>query len=191
MLGADFKEIRIGIQDRSPHLVRAVRFELFRFELLGRHASAPACAASLIWRLYVARLARVGCEVRVGLVTRQLQAGAVKVALRRRAYRSSSSRLPRTKLSAAFSYCEEWSQPSARPGADTRRTATASVWSIHKRVGLHTANRRNRPAIDRPPNTVGRLLRWRTATGIRAASSELVAATPSYTTGSWFAETTG
>jgi hypothetical protein len=63
--------------------------------------------------------------------------------------------------------------PSAIPGADSQHTASVSARSIHEHFGFRTADTQNRPAIDRQPSMTGTRPRWRTATGIRAGSSEM------------------
>src|SRR6516162_704950 len=53
---------------------------------------------------------------------------------------------------------------------------------MHRRAGSHSADTRSRPASGRRPNTVGKPLRWRTSTGIRAKFSETTGEAPTYTT---------
>jgi hypothetical protein len=53
---------------------------------------------------------------------------------------------------------------------------------MHRHAGSHSADTRSRPASGRRPNIVGMRLRWRTLTGIRARSSEMMGVAPNYTT---------
>jgi len=110
------------------------------------------------------------------------RADAVKEAPKCRAYRWSSSTQPRTNSSVGASCCEGLSPPSAIPGADSERTASVSAQSIREHFGSRTADIQNRPANGRQPSTTGTPLRWRTATEIRASSSEMPVEPRRYTT---------
>ena len=110
------------------------------------------------------------------------RADAAKEAPRCRAYRWSSSTQPRTNPSVGASCCEEPSPPSAIPGTDSQHTASASAQSIRGHCGSRTAGTQNRPANGSQTGTPGTPLRWRTVTGIRADSSEMLGAARLYTT---------
>ena len=110
------------------------------------------------------------------------RAGAAKVAPRYRAYRWSSGTPPRTKLSAGALCCEGLCPPSAIPGADSERTASVPARSIREHSGSRTVDTQNRRANGRQPDKLGTPLRWRTVTGIRAGSSEMLGEARPYAT---------
>jgi len=109
------------------------------------------------------------------------QVGAAKVTPRRRVYRWSLGRLPRTKPLRASLYYAGSSQPSAKLGVDIRNIASASGSPIRMRAGFHNAGTRSPPANGMRPSTVGRPLRSRTSPEIPARFSETPGAAPFYT----------
>jgi hypothetical protein len=90
-----------------------------------------------------------------------IQVGAEARAPRFRACRLSSDTPPRTSGSTQSSCCEESSPPSATLGADRRRTANADASRGRKHADGHSAGTRSHLASGRPPDTLGRPLRWR------------------------------
>jgi hypothetical protein len=109
------------------------------------------------------------------------RADAAKEAPRCRAYRSSGTQ-PRTKPSEGASSCEGPSLPSAIPDADSEHTASVPVQPIRVHSGCRTVDTQNRPANGRQPGTSGTQLQWRTVTGTRAGSSEMLGVPRPYTT---------
>src|SRR2546427_165843 len=82
----------------------------------------------------------------------------------------------------ASPFGEGRSRPSAKPDADMKHTANVSVSPTHKPGGVRTDDTRSHQANDSQPNTVGRPLRWRTSSEIRAESLERAGAPRSNTT---------
>jgi len=108
--------------------------------------------------------------------------GAAKEAPRCRAYRWSSDRRPRTRPSVGALCCGGLCPPSAIPDADSEHTASVPAQLIREHSGSRTADTQNRPANGRRPDRPGTPLRWRTVTGIRAGSSEMLGAARHYAT---------
>ena len=109
------------------------------------------------------------------------RADAAKEAPIYRAYRWSSGTQPRTKPSVGALCCEALCPPSAIPGADSEHTADVPAQSIREHSGSRTADTQNRPANGRQTDTLDTPLQWRTVTGIRAGSSEMLGAARTYT----------
>jgi hypothetical protein len=109
------------------------------------------------------------------------QTGAAKEAPRSHAYRWSSDKQPRTRPSGG-SWCYEGSSaPSRKVGGDSRCIASVSVSPIHKHFGRRIEDTQIHPASGRRLGIFDKLLRWKTATEIRARFSEVGRGTP-YTT---------
>jgi hypothetical protein len=107
---------------------------------------------------------------------------AAKEAPRCRAYRWSSGTQPKTKLSEGASYCEGPSLPSPISDADSEHIASVPAQSVREHSGSRTADTQNRPANGRQSDIPGTPLPWRTVSGIRASSSEMLDAARPNTT---------
>jgi hypothetical protein len=89
---------------------------------------------------------------------------------------------PRTSTSVASSCGEAPSRQSGRPGGGIWRTAAVVVSQVHTLYHAHTEDRQSHPATDRPPNSAGTPLQWRSRIGTAGASSEMSVGAPSYAT---------
>jgi hypothetical protein len=103
---------------------------------------------------------------------------SVRARQTRRACRWSSDRRPETNGSTEFWCHEEPSRQLARRDDGSRYTAAVVDSIIRTLADVHIGHKRSRRASDRPPGTLGRLLRWRSRFETAVVSSEMPVLTP-------------